>query len=231
LNLTKLIVILSTVIVAVILIFAISQVALAKHHDNDSNKDKGTQATDQPKASDDQLGKTTDVPVPSVISGQIPTNTIAESKNCTNGSDHSNDKICANTETNQEQTISTPQSTPIPQVNPLVNTDASSNPSTTTPTTIKNNNVDNEQDSSGGSTSTSSSGGSDSEDEQIKAHNNLGADSKFILIAQDGKVDLFTIESNERELDTGLLPKLIHPIESFDTASDALTWLNGYDNR
>jgi hypothetical protein len=103
---------------------------------------------------------------------------------------------------------------------------------------IDNINAAQSQDSSDNGVSSSSksdnSETSDNEQKNIfadKMDKNLGADSRFILMSQDGKIDLFSIESNERELDVSVLPRLIHPIESFDSTAEALSWINDYDNR
>jgi hypothetical protein len=48
---------------------------------------------------------------------------------------------------------------------------------------------------------------------------------------EDGKISLFSIVSDEKELDVNVLPKTIHPIESFDNPADAIEWINQYDNR
>jgi hypothetical protein len=50
-------------------------------------------------------------------------------------------------------------------------------------------------------------------------------------MSQDGKIALFSVISDEKELDTGILPKTIRPVESFDTPSEALSWISEYDNR
>jgi hypothetical protein len=52
-----------------------------------------------------------------------------------------------------------------------------------------------------------------------------------ILMAQDGKIGLFSIESNERSLDVSISPLTFRPLEMFDNTAEAFHWIDSYNNR
>lgn len=94
------------------------------------------------------------------------------------------------------------------------------------------------KDNGGQSSGTNSKSNSDSdnelttqEDKNNFSDKNLGSESRFIIMQQDnGQVGLFQIISEEPELSSNL-PHTIRPIENFESASQALSWINDYDNR
>jgi hypothetical protein len=51
------------------------------------------------------------------------------------------------------------------------------------------------------------------------------------LIQQDGKIGLFSIVSDEKELDVNILPKTIRPISEYDNVAEALQHIQEIDNR
>jgi hypothetical protein len=91
-------------------------------------------------------------------------------------------------------------------------------------------------DNSGSGSSSDNSEKSDNDDKNIFADKNLGSDSHFVIMSQDdnnddGPIGLFQVVSDETALDTNILPKTIHPIKSFDTAQEAISWISQYDDR
>jgi hypothetical protein len=84
---------------------------------------------------------------------------------------------------------------------------------------------------------TSSSSDTDSETvdeftDKQQQQDNLGANSHFVIMQSDnGQIGLFRVLSDEQALDVNILPKLIRPVESFESSSEALQWLADYDSR
>jgi hypothetical protein len=211
-------------------------IVASKHEEkqkSDSNNDKSDTTT--PPTDDNKQSTTNQIPLTG-IPPTIPIPTIAASQTCSDGSDKTNDKICVESAANQEQAVSQPPVQPTPQSNPIPNTNPSSNPSTTTPTNTEDKNVDNQQDSSGGSTSSSSSDEQSTDEEKNnfftgKNHNDgIDDSSRYILVQQDGKIALFSVISDEKELDTGVLPQTIRAVHEFDNMQEALSWLSEIDD-
>jgi hypothetical protein len=47
---------------------------------------------------------------------------------------------------------------------------------------------------------------------------------------QDKGVGLYRIVSDETDLDTGILPQTIRLVHSFESAGEAMSWLQDYDD-
>jgi hypothetical protein len=214
-------------------------IVFAKHSSSEDNKKDSTSETqtNEPTKIDTTTTTTTEdnkqSDVIPVVPITAPISTIAASQTCSDGSDKTNDKICVSA-ANQEQTTSQPQSKPIPQSNPIVNTEISENPiSTSTIQQNDNLNDNSEQNPSSGSTSGSSDNEQSSSQNNFSGNEdkNLGVESHFVVMQQDREIGLYRIVSDETDLDTHILPQTIRLVHSFDTAGEAMSWLSAYDNR
>jgi hypothetical protein len=86
--------------------------------------------------------------------------------------------------------------------------------------------------SSGSSSSSESDEQSSNENENSFSDKNLGAESHFVVMShQDKGVGLYRIVSDEKELDTGILPKTIRLVQTFESAGEAMSWLQDYDDK
>jgi hypothetical protein len=239
----NLILIIGIVFVIALWTAAITQIAIAKKHSNSDDKTDQQQSKDKPtkevNPSDNTAATTTTVHTVGNVVIPLQQGDTVTVTTCSDGSDKNNDRICAESAANPEQAISQPQNTPTPQSNPIVNTNPSSNPSITTLTNTENKNVDNQQSSSGGSTTTSN-GSNDNEESTLTTEENKRQNhdnDKFVLIADDStetnsKIGLFQIkeDSSSDTLDTSVLPKKIHGLDSFPNISEATNQISEWDH-
>jgi hypothetical protein len=223
----QLIIIASTIIIIILCggIWSFnSQLSLAKsnHNEEDKKTDSNNQATTT--TTDEQsIKKDSDIiPIqePAVVATRQPTTTTPVTSVC-ESSNTNPTCVAATNELIKEQTELEKQRMLIAQQQQEQNAISLENQRV-----IDNLNQQPSQDNSG-----SSSSKSDNENENNFSDKNLGSDTHFILMQQDGKIALFSVVSDETALDVNVLPKTIRPIQQFDSSSEALSWISNYDSR
>jgi hypothetical protein len=215
--------------------------ASSKHEDSEGSNEKQDKKTNL--SNDHKSGSTSDSTTDTSINKNADMVTVAH---CSNGSDKNTDKICANA-SSQKQTTTEPQNTQTPQLNPIVNTNPVNNPTSTTIDQQNQAVIDNliaagqdsgtsESNSGGGSSggSSSSTSNDDQTDTENKQQNH--DNDKFVLIADNSagtnsKIGLFLIKGYSSDtLDTSVLPKRIHGLDSFPNIAEATNQINEWDN-
>jgi hypothetical protein len=212
-----------------------SQVSIAKHEESNSDDKKSDSNNDQTTPTENkQTNPTTSDIIP--IQSEKPTTTTMTTATCDTPEcvAATNELIKEQTELEKQRMLIAQQQQEQNEISLLENQRVTDNINAAQSQDQGTSDSNSGGGSSSGSGTSDNSQTSDNEQKNIfpgSDDKNLGAESHFVVMSQDKEIGLYRIVSDETDLDTGILPQTIRLVHTFDTAQDAIQWINDYDNR